>query len=60
MSTGRNPHGNKYDELAYGTTAHTAGADAGLPVPAVVDPNVTLQTDPEEKKHEHSILRQIV
>jgi len=59
-----NPDGNKYDPVAFGTTAHATG-DIGVPASgsaplATVDPDVKLETDPEQKKHEHSILRQIL
>jgi hypothetical protein len=44
--------------------AHATG-DIGVPTSgsaplATVDPNVKLETDPEQKKHEHSVLRQIL
>jgi len=56
-----NPGGDKYDQQGYGITAHSAGDHNAAPYKApVLEDNTILRTDEEQKKHEHSILRQII
>lgn len=54
---------DRYDAQRFESTASTEGdrrQSVRPEAPPIAGPDVKLQTDPEEKKHEHSILRQII
>jgi len=56
-----NPGGDKYDQEGYGSTVQPHGEHGGAPFKApVVADDVILRTDDGVKKHEHSVLRQIL